>query len=231
MEPEGAPELCEQRAGALRTAGAASTPRLRELAAAGGPQRCGPRRRRATSRAQRARSPCAGPLDDLGDAIETLTREVGAHSRAPASHSWRRRLWLHLELGGAEGGYEEGEAENAFPELSDGRDVPARSRCEPTAAPFDESGRPRRSPCPRLCLSSLRPSQRALGRLTPGWAWCRRSERWRGCSGRLRPSLRHAGGRCGGTQSALGCAAGRRLRASSAYIRRQVGCRAREASA
>ena len=34
MEPDGAPELCEQRAGALRTAGAASTPRLRELAAA-----------------------------------------------------------------------------------------------------------------------------------------------------------------------------------------------------
>ena len=223
MEPDGAPELCEQRAGALRTAGAASTPRLRELAAAGGPQRCGPRRRRATSRAQRARSPCAGPPDDPGDAIETLTREVGAHARAPASHSWRRRLWLHLELGGAEGGYEEGEAENAFPELSDGRDVPARSRCEPTAAPFDESGRPRRSPCPRLCLSSLRPSQCALGRLTPGWAWCRRSERWRGCLGRLRPSLRHAGGRCGGTQSALGCATGRRLRASSARIRCWAG--------
>ena len=123
----------------------------------------------------------------------------------------------------AEGGYEEGEAKSAFPDPNDGRDVPARSRCEPAAAPFDESRRPRRSPCPRLCLSSLRPSQRALGRLTPGWAWCRRSERWRGCSGRLRPSLRHAGGRCGGTQSALGCATGRRLRASSARIRCWAG--------
>ena len=223
MEPDGAPELCEQRAGALRTAGAASTPRLREPAAAGGPQRCGPRRRRATSRAQRARSPCAGPLDDLGDAIETLTRKVGAHSRAPPSHSWRRRLELHPELGGAEGGYEEGEAENASPERKDGRDVPARTWCEPAAAPFDERRRPRRSPCPRLQPCTFAPSQRAVGLLTPGWAWCRRSERWRGCSGRLRPSLRHAGGRCGGTQSALGCAAGRRLRASSARIRCWAG--------
>ena len=72
--------------------------------------------------------------------------------------------------------------------------------------------------------SSLRPSQRALGLLTPGWAWCRWCERWRGCSGRLGPSPRHARGRCGGTQSALGCAAGRRLRASSACTRRRVGC-------
>ena len=38
--------------------------------------------------------------------------------------------------------------------------------------------------------------QRALGLLTPGWAWCRWCERWRGCSGRLRPSTCHAGGRC-----------------------------------
>jgi len=77
--------------------------------------------------------------------------------------------------------------------------------------------------------SSLRPSQRALGLLTPGWAWCRWCERWRWCSGRLGPSLRHARGRCGGTQSALGCAAGWRLRASSAYIRCWAGRGAREA--
>ena len=81
-------------------------------------------------------------------------------------------------------------------------------------------------PLPRLKTPILHlcPSQRALGLLTPGWAWCRWCERWRGCSGRLRPSLCHAGGRCGGTQSALGCAAGRRLRASSAYIRCWAGC-------
>ena len=71
--------------------------------------------------------------------------------------------------------------------------------------------------------SSLRPSQRALGLLTPGWAWCRWCERWRGCSGRLGPSLCHARGRCGGTQSALGCVVGQRLRASAACFRRRAG--------
>ena len=88
-------------------------------------------------------------------------------------------------------------------------------------------------PLPRLKTPILHlcPSQRTLGLLTPGWAWCRWCERWRGCSGRLRPSLHHTRGRCGGTQSALGCMVGWRPRASSAYIRCRVGCGAREASA
>ena len=133
--------------------------------------------------------------------------------------------------GSAEGGYEERDATNAFPDPNDGRGVPARSRYDPAAASFDECRRPRRFPRSRLCLSSWRPSQHALGQLTPGWAWCRWCERLRGCSGRLRPSLRHARGWCGGTQSAVGCAAGWRLRASLAYIRHQVGCGARRASA
>jgi len=117
----------------------------------------------------------------------------------------------------------------AFPDSCDRRGFAARTRYVPAAAPFDERSRPRRSPCPRLPSCTFAPSQRALGRLTPGWAWYRRSERWRGCSGRLRPSLRHAGGRCGGTQSALSCAVGWRLRASSAYIRCWAGRGAREA--
>ena len=111
----------------------------------------------------------------------------------------------------------------AFPDSCDWRGFAARTHYVHAAAPFDESSRPRRSPCPRLPSCTFAPSQRALGRLTPGRAWCRRSERWRGCSGRLRPSLRHAGGRCGGTQSALSCAVGWRLRASSAYIRCWAG--------
>ena len=52
MKPEGAPELCERRAGALRTAGAASTPRLQEPGALGG-QPSAP-----AGRAARARSFC-----------------------------------------------------------------------------------------------------------------------------------------------------------------------------
>ena len=111
----------------------------------------------------------------------------------------------------------------AFPDSYDRRGFAARTHYVPVAAPFDESSRPRRSPCSRLQSCTFAPSQRALGWLTPGWVWCRRSERWRGCLGRLRPSLRHAGGRCGGTQSALGCATGRRLRASSARIRCWAG--------
>ena len=116
----------------------------------------------------------------------------------------------------------------AFPDSCDRRGFAARTRYVPAAAPFDERSRPRRSPCPRLPSCTFAPSHRALGRLTPGWAWCRWCERWRGCSGRLGPSPRHARGRCGGTQSALGCAAGRRLRASSACTRRRAGCGARE---
>ena len=111
----------------------------------------------------------------------------------------------------------------AFPDSCDWRGFAARTHYAPAAAPFDESSRPRHCPCSRLQSCTFAPSHRALGHLTPGWAWCRWCERWRGCSGRLRPSLRHAGGRCGGTQSALGCAAGRRLRASSAYIRCWAG--------
>ena len=117
----------------------------------------------------------------------------------------------------------------AFPDSCDRRGFAARTRYVPAAAPFDERSRPRRSPCPRLPSCTFAPSQRALGLLTPGWAWYRWCERWRGCSGRLRPSLRHAGGRCGGTQSALSCAVGWRLRASSAYIRCWAGRGAREA--
>ena len=116
-----------------------------------------------------------------------------------------------------------------FPVRNDGRGVTARTWCVPAAALLDGRGRPPHSPCPRLPSCTFAPSQRALGRLTPGWAWCRWCERWRGCSGRLRPSLRHAGGRCGGTQSAEGRAVGRRLRASSAYIRCWAGRGAREA--
>ena len=116
-----------------------------------------------------------------------------------------------------------------FPVRNDGRGVTARTWCVPAAALLDGRGRPPHSPCPRLPSCTFAPSQRAVGRLTPGRAWCRRSERWRGCSGRLRPSLRHAGGRCGGTQSALSCAVGWRLRASSAYIRCWAGRGAREA--
>ena len=117
----------------------------------------------------------------------------------------------------------------AFPDSCDWRGFAARTHYVPAAAPFDERSRPRRSPCPRLPSCTFAPSQRALGLLTPGWAWYRWCERWRGCSGRLRPSLRHAGGRCGGTQSALSCAVGWRLRASSAYIRCWAGRGAREA--
>ena len=117
----------------------------------------------------------------------------------------------------------------AFPDSCDWRGFAARTHYVPAAAPFDESSRPRHCPCSRLQSCTFAPSHHALGRLTPGWAWCRWCERWRGCSGRLRPSLRHAGGRCGGTQSALGCAVGRRLRASLAYIRCWVGRGAREA--
>ena len=119
----------------------------------------------------------------------------------------------------------------AFPDSCDWRGFAARTHYVHAAAPFDESSRPRRSPCSRLQSCTFAPSQRALGRLTPGWAWCRWCERWRGCSGRLRPSLRHAGGRCGGTQSAEGCAVARRLRASSARIRHRAGRGAREPSA
>ena len=117
----------------------------------------------------------------------------------------------------------------AFPDSCDWRGFAARTHYAPAAAPFDESSRPRHSPCSRLQSCTFAPSHRALGRLTPGWAWCRWCERWRGCSGWLRPSLRHAGGRCGGTQSAEGRAVGRRLRASSAYIRCWAGRGAREA--
>ena len=80
----------------------------------------------------------------------------------------------------AEGGYEEWEVENAFPERNDGRDVPVWTWCEPATAPFDERSRPRHCPCSRLQSCAFAPSQRAVGLLTPGWAWCRRSERWRG---------------------------------------------------
>ena len=111
----------------------------------------------------------------------------------------------------------------AFPDSCDWRGFAARTHYVPVAAPFDESSRPRHCPCSRLQSCTFAPSHHALGRLTPGWAWCRWCERWRGCLGRLRPSLRHAGGRCGGTQSALGCATGRRLRASSARIRCWAG--------
>ena len=111
----------------------------------------------------------------------------------------------------------------AFPDSYDRRGFAARTHCVPAAAPFDERSRPRRSPCPRLQSCTFAPSHRALGLLTPGWAWYRWCERWRGCSGRLRPSLRHAGGRCGGTQSAEGRAVGRRLRASSACFRHRAG--------
>ena len=117
----------------------------------------------------------------------------------------------------------------AFPDSYDRRGFAARTHYVPAAAPFDERSRPRRSPCPRLPSCTFAPSQRALGLLTPGWAWYRWCERWRGCSGRLRPSTCHAGGRCGGTQSALSCAVGWRLRASSAYIRCWAGRGAREA--
>ena len=99
----------------------------------------------------------------------------------------------------------------------------------PAAAPFDESSRPRHCPCSRLQSCTFAPSHRALGHLTPGWAWCRWCERWRGCSGRLRPSTCPAGGWCRGTESALGCAAGRRFHASLVCIRCRAGCGAREA--
>ena len=118
-----------------------------------------------------------------------------------------------------------------FPVRNDGRGVTARTWCVPAAALLDGRGRPPHSPCPRLPSCTFAPSQRAVGWLTPGWGWCRWCERWRGCSGRLRPSLRHAGGRCGGTQSALGCVVGRRLRASSACTRCWAGREARDASA
>ena len=115
-----------------------------------------------------------------------------------------------------------------FPVRNDGRGVTARTWCVPAAALLDGRGRPPHSPCPRLPSCTFAPSQRAVGRLTPGRAWCRRSERWRGCSGRLGPSVRHARGRCGGTQSALRCAVGQRLHASSACTRRRAGRGARE---
>ena len=117
----------------------------------------------------------------------------------------------------------------AFPDSYDRRGFAARTRYAPTAAPFDECSRPRRSPCPRLQSCTFAPSHHALGLLTPGWAWCRWCERWRGCSGRLRPSTCHAGGWCSGTESALGCAAGRRFHASLVCIRCRAGCGAREA--
>ena len=119
----------------------------------------------------------------------------------------------------------------AFPDSCDRRGFAARTHYVPAAAPFDERSRPHRSPCPRLQSCTFAPSHRALGLLTPGWAWYRWCERWRGCSGRLRPSTCHAGGRCGGTQSAEGCAAARRLRASLARIRHRAGRGAREPSA
>ena len=117
----------------------------------------------------------------------------------------------------------------AFPDSCDWRGFAARTHYVPAAAPFDESSRPRHCPCSRLQSCTFAPSHRALGRLTPGWAWCRWCERWRGCSGRLRPSTCHTAGWCSGTESALGCAAGRRFHASLVCIRCRVGCRAREA--
>ena len=57
----------------------------------------------------------------------------------------------------AEGGYEEWEVENAFPERNDGRDVPVRTWCEPATAPFDERSRPCHSPCPRLPSCTFAP--------------------------------------------------------------------------
>ena len=47
----------------------------------------------------------------------------------------------------------------AFPDSYDRRGFAARTHYVPAAAPFDERSRPHRSPCPRLHLSSLRPSQ------------------------------------------------------------------------
>ena len=117
----------------------------------------------------------------------------------------------------------------AFPDSCDWRGFVARTHYVPAAAPFDESSRPRHCPCSRLQSCTFAPSHRALGHLTPGWAWCRWCERWRGCSGRLRPSTCHAGGWCSGTESALGCAAGRRFHASLVCIRCRAGCGAREA--
>ena len=56
----------------------------------------------------------------------------------------------------------------AFPDSYDRRGFAARTHYVPAAAPFDERSPPRRSPCLRLQSCTFAPSQRALGRLTPG---------------------------------------------------------------
>jgi len=55
-----------------------------------------------------------------------------------------------MTLGSAEGGYEEGEVKEAFPDSYDRRGFAARTRYAPVAAPFDECSRPHRSPGSRL---------------------------------------------------------------------------------
>ena len=59
--------------------------------------------------------------------------------------------------GSAEGGYEEGEVKEAFPDSCDWRGFAARTHYVPAAAPFDERSRPRRSPCPRLPFCTFAP--------------------------------------------------------------------------